>query len=117
VSACVSLRGGHGGQPGVSAVRTTFSCPAEGAGTYASILNGFTLSQLSFFNPSNPELLVKVVNGCGTNQKRWVFLSAVTNVGYHLKVLDTQTAEAVLLTSPDNNTTDPILDTSAFDCP
>jgi len=50
---------------------------------------------LWFFRPDNWELLVKVVDGCGYNQRHWVFAAATTNVGYVLKVTDTVTGEVV----------------------
>ena len=44
-----------------------------------------------FFNPSNVELTVKVLNGCGLNNQWWVFISGLTNQGWTLHVRDTQT--------------------------
>ncbi len=44
-----------------------------------------------FFSPSNVEMVVKVLNGCGLNQNYWVFAGGLTNVGVTLTVTDTQT--------------------------
>lgn len=41
-----------------------------------------------FFNSDNWELLVKELNGCGLNSRRWLFSAATTNVHYRLTVLD-----------------------------
>ena len=41
-----------------------------------------------FFQPANFELLVKVVNGCGLNNRFWVFYAATTNVDFYLYVDD-----------------------------
>ncbi len=41
-----------------------------------------------FFDPTNPEVLVKLVDGCALNGRWWVFLSAGTNVGYKVTVTD-----------------------------
>jgi len=41
-----------------------------------------------FFNPTNWELMVKVLNGCPLNGHWWVFSAATTNVYYRMKVLD-----------------------------
>ena len=70
-----------------------------------------------FFNQSNPEILVKVLNGCGVNNKFWVFITAGTNVGFNLHVVDTQTAASKTYSNPDNTAAAPVQDTSAFPCP
>ena len=44
-----------------------------------------------FFSPSNVEMVVKVLNGCGLNQNFWVFAGGLTNVGVTLTVTDTRT--------------------------
>ncbi|HEX7184793.1 MAG TPA: ELWxxDGT repeat protein [Thermoanaerobaculia bacterium] len=44
-----------------------------------------------FFDDSNVETVVKVLNGTGTNGHVWVFYGALSNVEYTLKVTDTQT--------------------------
>jgi hypothetical protein len=41
-----------------------------------------------FFQPANFELLVKVVDGCGANNRFWVFYAATTNVDFYLFVDD-----------------------------
>lgn len=43
----------------------------------------------TFFNPVNPELFVKVLNGCPVNGHFWVFVSGLTNVGVTVIVTDT----------------------------
>jgi hypothetical protein len=53
-----------------------------------------------FFSAGNPELLVKVLNGCTVNQKFWVFLSAGTNVGVTVKVFDTLTGNTYRKVNP-----------------
>lgn len=42
-----------------------------------------------FFQPANFELLVKMVNGCGLNDRYWVYYAATTNVDFTLTVVDT----------------------------
>jgi hypothetical protein len=46
-----------------------------------------------FFNPSNVELVVKVLDGRAVNGKFWVFYGALSDVEYDLKVTDTATGE------------------------
>jgi len=41
-----------------------------------------------FFDSSNWEVMVKVINGCGLNSRYWVFSAATTNVFYRLEVFD-----------------------------
>lgn len=41
-----------------------------------------------FFDSTNPELLVKVVNGCWLNDHWWVFGSAATDLEYRIDVGD-----------------------------
>jgi len=41
-----------------------------------------------FFSPENWEILVKTLNGCGLNNRYWVFSAATTNVFYRMEVLD-----------------------------
>lgn len=42
-----------------------------------------------FFDPTNWEMLLKVLDGCGVNQHHWVFAAAATDVGYEIAVRDT----------------------------
>jgi hypothetical protein len=41
-----------------------------------------------FFEPSNAELLVKVLDACAVNDRYWVFLSAATDLGFEVRVED-----------------------------
>lgn len=69
-----------------------------------------------FFSANNPELLVKVLDGCGANSRHWVFASAGTNVGVTLTVTDTKTGAVKVYTNPDLQSWAPIQDTAAFPC-
>lgn len=71
-----------------------------------------------FFRPSNLEILIKVLDGCGVNGHFWVFSSATTNVGYEIRVTDTQEDETVTYSNENETPAEPTLDTAAFDtCP
>ncbi len=71
-----------------------------------------------FFRPSNIEVLVKVLDGCGVNDHYWVFLAATTNVGYELRVTDTLSGESVSYDNTLGTFAEPQLDTAAFEtCP
>ena len=71
-----------------------------------------------FFRPSNLESLVKVLDGCGVNDHYWVFVASTTDVGYQLRVTDTQTGDTATYSNTRGTVAQPRLDTAAFDtCP
>jgi hypothetical protein len=70
-----------------------------------------------FFSQRNPEMLVKVLNACGFNNRFWVYFTAGTNVGYTVNVRDTSTGQIKTYLNPDNNIAAPVQDTDAFVCP
>ena len=41
---------------------------------------------LYFFKPNNVEVLIKVLDGCGVNGHRWVFVAPVTDLAFNLYV-------------------------------
>jgi hypothetical protein len=68
-----------------------------------------------FFSPDNPEMLVKVLNGCAQTDHFWVYISAGTNVAYTITVADTFRANiAKTYTNPDLKPAVPIQDTLAL---
>ncbi len=69
-----------------------------------------------FFDPTNPELLLKVLNGCAINGNFWVFWSAGTNVGMDVRVEDTTTGRSVTYSNADGKQAAPVTDTGAFTC-
>ena len=70
-----------------------------------------------FFGASNPEMLIKVLDGCAITQHFWVFYAATTNVGFTVTVTDTLTAHQAVYTNADLNAAPPKQDTSALTCP
>ena len=72
-----------------------------------------------FFQPSNIELVVKVLNGCGINNAYWVFASGLTNVQVVLTVKDEQTSALYTRTNAQGVAFIPVQDTMAFpaSCP
>jgi hypothetical protein len=69
-----------------------------------------------FFGPNNPELLVKVLNGCGLNNRYWIFWSAGTDVALTLTVTDTVRGQSKTYTNPQGTAAKPVQDTSALPC-
>ncbi len=67
-----------------------------------------------FFNPSNVELVVKVLNGCPVNQHFWVFAGGLTNVLVEMRVEDMVTGEQRIYDNPLGTPFAPIQDTRAF---
>ena len=71
-----------------------------------------------FVDPENWELLVKVLDGCITNDNSWVFFAATTNVEFTVTVTDTQTNASRQYLNPLGGPPPAIQDTSAFaTCP
>ena len=72
-----------------------------------------------FFNEANVELVIKVIDGCGYNDRYWVFAGGLTNVETHLTVRDTQHPGTIFTsTNPLNQAFAPILSIDALDsCP
>jgi hypothetical protein len=70
-----------------------------------------------FFAANNPEMLIKVINGCSLGNHFWVFYAATTNVGFTVTVTDTQTNHSVQYKNPDLTAAAPVQDTSALVCP
>ena len=69
-----------------------------------------------FFSPDNPELLIKVLNGCGIDNKFWVMGSAGTTVGLTITVRDTIGGGQKVYTNPDLTAALPFVD-KPFSCP
>jgi streptogramin lyase len=89
----------------------------SGAGT-AGQLTGGNSGYFSFFDTSNVELVVKVLNGCALSNSYWVFAAGLTNVEVTLTVTDTQTGATRTYLSPLGTPFQPIQDTIFFaTCP
>ena len=68
-----------------------------------------------FFEPENVEMLIKVLDRCGTPfDSFWVFYAATTNVGFELTVTDTVSGEVEIYRNPVGMTALPVQDTQAF---
>ena len=71
-----------------------------------------------FFNADNIELIVKVLNGCGVNNRYWFFAGGLTNVQVEIDVVDTLTAAQRQYVNPQGTPFQPIQDSAAFaSCP
>jgi hypothetical protein len=73
---------------------------------------------LWFFNASNIEAVVKVLNGCTTTGFYWVFAGGLTDVRVVLTATDIETGETAAYINPIGTPFRPIQDTQALDsCP
>lgn len=73
---------------------------------------------LYFFAAANWEVLVKVLDACGFNDRYWVFLAATTNVEFLIRVEDTSTGVVKTYYNPPNHTAETTTDVAAFaTCP
>jgi pseudomonalisin len=108
-------------QPGDGrfAASVSFTAPARSGQGMAVSLASLGAGQgglFWFFAPTNPELLIKVLDGCSVNRKLWVFYAAGTNVGFTLTVADRRTGRSKQYVNPPNTAAPPVQDTGAFDC-
>ncbi|HMB53458.1 MAG TPA: S1 family peptidase [Thermoanaerobaculia bacterium] len=72
----------------------------------------------AFTNPANPEVLVKVLDGCALTDHYWVFYAATTTLGFELTVEDTQAGVSKTYTNPDQSPALTVTDTMALaSCP
>jgi uncharacterized delta-60 repeat protein len=92
----------------------TFRTP-QGASGHAKVVQLTPdTAVLWFFSPSNVELTVKVLDGCGVNGRIWVFSSGLTNVEVDLRVRDSLTGEVREYHNPVRTDYAPVFDTRAF---
>lgn len=69
-----------------------------------------------FFDPTNWELMVKVLDGCAINDHYWVLGSASTHVGFDLTVTDRLQGEIWRFSNPVGQRAGAFFDTTAFPC-
>lgn len=71
-----------------------------------------------FFNSSNIEAVIKVLNGCAVNTNYWVFAAGLTDVEATVSVRDTRNGTLQQYVNPQGTAFVPIQDTKAFaTCP
>ncbi|MEO8432799.1 MAG: hypothetical protein ABI592_14920 [Acidobacteriota bacterium] len=87
---------------------------STGSGAGTAIPGTADTGQFWFFSADNVEMVVKVLNGCGFNQRYWVFAGGLTNVKVTLTVTDMSNGTAKVYTNPINTAFQPIQDTGAF---
>ena len=68
-----------------------------------------------FFLPDNFELLVKVVDGCGFNQRFWIYAAGLTDLDVDLLVTDTWTGDVQVFQNPLGAPYTPVQEIGLFD--
>ena len=69
-----------------------------------------------FFSASNFEMGLKILNGCGLNNRFWAFISGLTDQGWTVRIRDTQTGSMKTYSNPTGRLTPTTADTSAIPC-
>jgi hypothetical protein len=99
-------------------VTATFQAPNAAVGDAHAIALTTDTGWMWFFNAANVEMVVKVLNGCGVNNRYWVFAGGLTNVRVVLTVEDTVKHLTRTYVNPQRTAFQPIQDTRAFaTCP
>lgn len=101
-------------------VEGTFAPSGQPLRAANTVRDGTDSGNLWFFSFNNTEVVVKVLDGCGVNNRYWVFSAGLTNVEVNLTVTDTAHPEVPPKTyhNPLNRPYPPVLDTDAFaTCP
>lgn len=99
-------------------VKATFDAGSGNSGNAQAVGLTSDTGYLWFFEASNVEAVVKVIDGCALNGHYWIFAGGLTNVNVVMTVTDLQTGAQRTYTNPANTTFEPIQDTSAFStCP
>ena len=71
-----------------------------------------------FFAPDIPEVVVKILDGCGSNDHHWIYAAGLTDVEVHLSVTDTETGEIWSRVNPWQQPFSPLQDIEALGgCP
>ena len=69
-----------------------------------------------FFSQDNPEMLVKVLDGCSLNSDFWVFYGAGTDIGLSVRVTDVLSGLSKTYTNQRGTAALPLQDTAALPC-
>jgi hypothetical protein len=80
-------------------VRLAFSTSSvQGAGN--SVQLNQRAGYFTFFDSTNPEILLKMIDGRPVNNHFWLFYGALSSVGYVITATDTVTGEAAFYCNP-----------------
>lgn len=92
--------------------------PSNGSGPANVVLESTESVKFTFFDPSNIEMILKVLNACSPPFNNWwVFAGGLTNVGVTIKVTDTKTGAVKNYANTKGQIFQAFADTQAFACP
>jgi Alcohol dehydrogenase GroES-like domain len=112
------LINGAGGLRRTSRSRRGAAAPSSSNGQGRGVALTPDTGYFWFFDAANVEVVIKVLNGCGSNSRYWTFAGGLTDVNVILTVTDTQTGVIKTYTNPQGTPFQPIQDTDAFaTCP
>ena len=94
----------------VSATWMTFGAQGLGHAVSLTADTGY----FWFFSSTNVEMVVKVLDACGVNNRFWVFAGGLTDVGVDINVEDTVTGAVATYRNPRGARFQPIQDTNAL---
>ena len=69
-----------------------------------------------FFQESNVEMVLKVLDGCALNGHRWVFAGGLTDLGVKMTVTDTETGKERAFENAPGTLFKPVQELKAFSC-
>lgn len=95
-------------------VGVTFTTANNQSGSAQAVKLTADTGYFTFFNPTNVEVIVKVLNACSLGQRFWVFAGGLTNVATVMTVTDTLTGVSRTYTNPRGVPFQPVQDTLAF---
>jgi bacillolysin len=95
-------------------VGITFTTNAGEQGSGKAVSLTSDTGYFTFFDPTNVEVVVKVLDACGLSQRFWVFAGGLTNVATVMSVTDTLTGVSRTYTNPQNTAFQPVQETKAF---
>jgi hypothetical protein len=99
-------------------VEATWTTPGGDSGPGRAVSLTSDTGWFWFFDDTNVEMVVKVLDGCGVNGRYWVFAGGLTNTRVRFTVTDTETGASKQYTNPQGTAFRPIQDTEAFaSCP
>ncbi|MEO7795896.1 MAG: hypothetical protein ABIV06_14105, partial [Thermoanaerobaculia bacterium] len=100
-------------------VETDWATPAggiEGSGRGRAAALSADSGYFRFFDPANVEILTKIVDGCGLNQRTWSYNAGLTNLEVDLTVFDTATGRGKSYRNPQATNFAAILDSDFLEC-
>ncbi len=123
----ITVGSSSGGTPTVCTPSTTNVCLVNNRFKVSVTFNGATMNANQFTpnsglfsqtsDPTNIEVLLKMINACSFNAKYWVYAGGTTDQNIFITVVDTQTGTTKTYNPPAGKPFQTITDGAAFNCP